>query len=575
MATQEKIISLLDQAVKMHQANRLKEAENLYKKVLTLSPRQYDALNLLGVLAHQGGNNDQAIDLFDQAIAASPNLASAHFNKGNVLYGDKQLEESVNCYKTALTYDPQSQDALLNLGVILQEQEKTGEALSIFIKLIKIAPDNPKAHYNKGKCLHVTGNLEDAEKALKDALKLDPENADCCFALATVKDELNQNEEAIKYIQKAIKIKPDWAQAYSNLGNFQKNNGDLDQALLSYKKCLKIDPKNYTNQTNLGILQLYMGKFQEGWTNHGYRSKSEAPFYIKHNFDLPHWKGEDLSNENVLLWNEQGLGDEIIFCSMLEELSFKTKEITLLCSRKLKGVFEYSFSNLKNLKIIENRDFNIQPNNFNRAISLTDLGKFLRPSLNKFPPPKAYLKYDIKKQASLRTKLENDYGKNTKFIGISWASKNPIIGREKSIPIEEWMPLLLLPNIRFVNLQYGDKSDDLNDLPKRIRGKIISLEKINLNGSLDETLDLLSALDLLVTSSNTTAHLAGAAGLPVWILTPRGRSLMWYWFSSGNRSPWYKNAMIFRLTAGYKWRDLMSEISKMVTKLDLNDGFSL
>ena len=71
------------------------------------------------------------------------------------------------------------------------------------------------------------------------------------------------------------------------------------------------------------------------------------------------------------------------------------------------------------------------------------------------------------------------------------------------------------------------------------------------------------------------AHLAGAAGLPVWILTPRGRSLMWYWFSSGNRSPWYKNAMIFRLKAGYKWRDLMSEISKMVTKLDLNDGFSL
>ncbi len=575
MSTQQEIISLLDQAVKMHQANRLKEAENLYKKVLTLSPRQYDALNLLGVLAHQSGNNDQAIDLFDQAIAASPNLASAHFNKGNVLYGNKQLEESVSCYKTALTYDPQSQDALLNLGVILQEQEKTGEALSIFLKLIKIAPNNPKAHYNKGKCLHATGNLKDAEKSLKDALKLDPENADCCFALATVKEELHQNEEAIKYIQKAIKIKPDWAQAYSNLGNFQKNKGDLEQALLSYKKCLKINPKNYTNQTNLGILQLYMGKFQEGWTNYGYRSKSEAPFYIKHNFNLPHWKGEDLSNENILLWNEQGLGDEIIFCSMLKELSFKAKEITLLCSQKLKSVFEYSFSDLKNLKIIENRDFNIQPNNFNRAISLTDLGKFLRPSFNNFPPPQAYLKFDEIRQGNLRTKLKNEHGENIKFIGISWASNNPIIGKEKSIPLENWLPLLELPDIKFVNLQYGRALSELNTLPERIRKKIVTLKEIDLNGGLNKPLELLSALDLLITSSNTTAHLAGAAGLPVWILTPRGRSLMWYWFSSGSRSPWYKNAMIYRLKAGDKWKDLMSEISKMVTKLDLNDGFSL
>ena len=239
MSTQEKIISLLDQAVKMHQANRLKEAENLYKKVLTLSPRQYDALNLLGVLAHQSGNNDQAIDLFDQAIAASPNLASAHFNKGNVLYGNKQLEESVSCYKTALTYDPQSQDALLNLGVILQEQEKTGEALSIFLKLIKIAPNNPKAHYNAGKCLHATGNLKDAEKSLKDALKLDPENADCCFALATVKEELHQNEEAIKYIQKAIKIKPDWAQAYLIQIRILKKTDSNEQALVTANNAVK------------------------------------------------------------------------------------------------------------------------------------------------------------------------------------------------------------------------------------------------------------------------------------------------------------------------------------------------
>ena len=249
MSNQEKIISLLDHAVQMHQASQLEEAEELYNKVLILSPHQYDALNLLGVIADQRGNTDQAINLFNQAINASPNLVTAHYNKANTLRDNKQLGEAEVSYKNALTCNPKSQDALLNLGVILQDQNRTEEALAKFLELIKIAPKNAKAHYNKGKTLHKAGNLSDAEKALKKAIKLDPSNAYSHFALANICDDLNKNEDAIKYIQKAIEIRPEWGQAYLYQITILKRNN-------LHAKALKVakDSVNYCERSPLSLI---------------------------------------------------------------------------------------------------------------------------------------------------------------------------------------------------------------------------------------------------------------------------------------------------------------------------------
>ena len=566
MSNQEKIISLLDHAVQMHQASQLEEAEELYNKVLILSPHQYDALNLLGVIADQRGNTDQAINLFNQAINASPNLVTAHYNKANTLRDNKQLGEAEVSYKNALTCNPKSQDALLNLGVILQDQNRTEEALAKFLELIKIAPKNAKAHYNKGKTLHKAGNLSDAEKALKKAIKLDPSNAYSHFALANICDDLNKNEDAIKYIQKAIEIRPEWGQAYSNLGNFLKNSESLQEALKAYKKSLEIEPENHTTRTNLGILQLYMQEFEKGWENYSYKSKSNAPFYKKHNFNLPTWNGEDLSKENILLWNEQGLGDEILYASMIREFCLKTKSCSLLCSDKLRAIFKNSFADINNLTILENQEIINKHSNYDKAISLTDLGRYLRPSSNSFPLPQAYLKFDESKKIRIRSYLETNFGSEKQFIGISWSSKNPLIGDDKSIPIEAWIPFLKLSNIQFINLQYGEKLEDLKRLPKRIQPLIASLDSIDLNGDLKETLELLSALDLLVTCSNTTAHLAGASGLPVWILAPKGKSLIWYWFFKGFRSLWYRNARIFRLQNTRQWKHLINEVIEFFEK---------
>jgi len=494
MTNQENILTFLDQAIKLHQQNRLEEAEDLYNKILNFSPRQYDALNLLGVIAQQRGETDKAINLFNQAINVSPDIVTAHFNKGNTLRDKKHLKDAERAYNDALQCDPRSQDTLLNLGALLQEQQKTEEALKKFLKLIQIDPKNSKAHYNAGKSLHELNHLEDAEKAFQSTIKLDPNNADAYFALANLLDDLNKYDQAINYMKKAVKIRPDWALAYSNLGNFQKNIGNFTEALLAYNKSLVLDPNNYTTRTNQGLLQLCLGDFQKGWVNYNHKSKSLAPFYQKHNFKLPTWNGEDLSNENILLWNEQGLGDEILYASMVREFSSRTRSCTLLCSPKLTTIFHDSFCDIQNLRILENHKPEIQYTDYDRAISLSNLGQYLRQSEDKFPKPKAYLKFNSNEKESMRNKLEDNFGKNKKFVGISWSSSNPYIGNNKSIPINDWIPFLKLKNVQFINLQYGNSAKDIDMLPKRIQPSVVTLSSINLDGELNETLKILSAL---------------------------------------------------------------------------------
>ncbi len=551
----------LEVAVSQHQAGYLTEAERLYRQALEQYPNQPDALNLLGVITAQNGDLDQALTLFDKAIAAAPSLAVIPFNKGNALRDAGRTDEAQTAYEDALSRDPKFQDALLNLSVLLQESGQTKLALQHLKTLVESNPNHHKAHYNIGKCYQELGHLDDAVNAFQTALTLNSNDHDAHFAIANVYADRGQYDNAITHIKTAINIKPDWAQAYTNLGNYLTGIDCHDEALVFYDRALELDANNVNARANRGLTLLTLGRLEEGWSDYAARAKSDAPFYGTFENNLPQWQGEDLAKKNVLVLGEQALGEEVLFASFLPNLAPTVQSCTLLCSTKLKTVFTRSFADVSNLHVTDKLDGGADLIDLDLQLSLVDLGRVFRPSMSAFPEAHPYLVWNTDLRTALRAHLEDQYGADQKFIGISWASANPLIGDIKSIPLIEWAPLLSTSGVTFVNVQYGKPAQDIAALPDNLRKKIALIDMIDLNGDLDETLSLLAALDQVITCSNTTAHLAGAVGLSTRVLVPNGRARIWYWFKEGASSPWYKDTRLVRKSVNDGWDNVMGQIA--------------
>ncbi|MEQ8733652.1 MAG: tetratricopeptide repeat protein [Rhodospirillaceae bacterium] len=555
----------LEAALRHHQAGNINEATRLYHAVLLQDPLQPDALNLLGVIAHQNKAYQEALEYFDRAISIAPNMVAAHFNKGNLCRDIKHPEQATLAYESALKIDPGYGDAILNLGCVLYDEGHMEAALPHFKKLIEIAPQFAKAHYNLAKCFGALNRLEEAHQAIGKALRLQPDDPDTHFVAAGLSAGTKNLEAAVHHIETAIKLRPNWSAAYTNYGNYLAALDRQSQAVNAYDKALSFDPKNVNAKVNRSLALLSLGDFEKGWKDYRLRADSDAPYYRNMDLCIPRWSGENVQGRRVLIWGEQGLGEEILYAGLLAELAKSAENCKLLCSSKLLTLFKRSFSGIENLSIEAGRPDEMSTDTlrqFDFHLSLADLGAIFRPTAASFPHPTPYLVADSDKSQLIRQDLEAKYGKEMQFVGLSWASSNATIGSDKTIPLDQWKNLLTLPDLTFLNAQYGEAANDVHHLPRNLAKFIITLDSIDLDGDLDDTLALLAAVDLVLTCSNTAAHLAGGAGLNTWVVVPAGRARLWYWSAAGERTRWYESVKIYRKPINGLWTSPIRKISR-------------
>ena len=565
MSTSQTTKRTLEEAVQYHQSGDLEKAEALYTKVLELDPQQADALNLLGVIAHQAGNLDRALAWFDQAMAAAPKLATIPFNKANALKDSGRTKDARAAYEAALRIEPKYADALLNLGTLLQDTGDTVAAIATFNRLLEVTPDAAQAHYNIGKCHHLQGRLDQAQRALAKAIALDPTFADAHFAMANLLADRDSPESAISQIEIAIKLKPNWAEAISNWGNFLCTLNRHEDALVKYEQSLILDANNQNTRTNYGLALLTLGLLERGWSFYRSRIGSDAPYYKNLTASSRIWQGEDLSGARVLVSGEQGIGDQILFASMLEEFVDRADSVTLTCSRKLLPVFERSFSHLKNVEFLDDA-IDIATDDYDLLTTFIDIGHQLRPDISAFPQAKPYLFADDFRANSMRQSLMKKFDSPRQLIGVCWASANPQIGTDKSIPLEQWSPILRCDNLQFISLQTGPPAKDTHRLRDQGLPAPYSDPDLDLTNDLPTTLSYIWSLDRVITCSTTIAHIAGALGKPTWVLLPLGRGRLWYWFKGLDQSPWYSAVNLYGQQKPGDWSSLMSEIAEDISK---------
>lgn len=437
--------------------------------------------------------------------------------------------------------------------------------------------------WQKAQALHLEDKFVEAEELYCTLLEQNHNNSGLLATLGSLYLQVGRSGLAIHFLENAIRngfIDPD---IYTNVGIAYKNSGQIEKARDYFKKSIAKNPTpealvNYSAMFiecgeskkcaqlceqaiamkndlpiahwNLSISLLGDGEWAKGWDEYDWGLKAHHVREDRKVLDLPMWDGTP--GKTVLLYGEQGLGDEIMFASMIPDL-LKTNSVVFECHRRLENLFKKSFD-FPIYGTREDKEVNWSLNHkIDYRLPIGSLGKFYRRSRESFPG-KPFLKAE-------------PIPKNGKFrIGISWQGGGQKVGRvmKRSIPLTWWKPILDFKEVEFVSLQYTQSKEGL-DIMDALGYDIKRMDQYAQNEDYYETARLVASCDLIITVCTTVVHMAGALGVPCWVMTPKFPA--WRYLNSGGM-PWYKSVRLYRSPSPDKeaWIPVIDKISE-----DLDD----
>ena len=546
--------------INLLKSGELYVAKKRAKQQLKKYPKAYVIHNIFGAIMAAEKKFNEAIIHYKKSIEIKFDYAEAHNNLGISLQKLNNLKDAMTSYKNALKYKPNFSDAQNNLGTTLRKFGKFEEAILRYYQALKINPNYAEAYNNLGNALVELGKFEEAIINHQNAIKINPNYAEAYSNMGNALAKLGKFEEAITNHQRALKIDSNYVEAHSNLGNTLAELGKFEEATTSYQKALKINPKYIEANFNQSIVQLTLGDFAMGWKNYESRFAASDNLSMRYSSDKI-WKGDYLDG-TLLVWAEQGIGDHILFLSMITDLEKYAKNIILEIDKRLVNLFKrycekINYSNIKVLgaekKLIDD---------FDKHIAIGSLGQYLRKSKKFFEKtPKKYLIPSPSKELELK----KNFLSNKKFkVGICWKTLNKK-QQYRNIDLNRALPILSNPNCDFINLQFGEFDKDLQSLYSKHGINVQTLRNIDNYNDIESLAALINSLDLVITIQNSTAHLAGALGKETWIML--AKNARWHWLVDEKKSIWYPAVKLFRQEKIGYWDNVINNVGKDLKKI--------
>ena len=591
----------LQEGIALHQNGQLQPAELIYQQILQVNPQNAEVLHLLGTIAHQVEKYDLAINLINQAIEIDPNRSSFFNNLGLTLQKRERFKEAIQAYKQAIELNSESAESYYNLGLLLQEQNRSSEAIQAYQDAIEINPNYSKAYNNLGSILKTQGKFEEAIQAYRQAiknspsysqahnnlgivlsdqgkleeaiqayqnvLKINPNHLEACNSLGIVLKDLGKLEESVQAYQNAIKINSNHGPTYNNLGNALRDQGKLEKAVQAYKQAIEINPQFPEAHHNLGTSLFLAGDFENCWKHYEWRWQCPNTHLSLKERHLPQrrWEGSELTDTSILVWAEQGVGDQITFASMFPSLLQAGAKVIVECEQRLIPLFKRSFPEIRFYPQESLPHAQLFDTNINYQIPMGSLGRWFRADQDSFSRNKqSYLKACPEETEKKRRKYQ-ELSNGSMLVGISWKSAGPdqSWSESRSIPLNDyWASVLSYEDCYFINLQYGDVKRELELLKLETGLAIYSDQEVYALEDLDNFAAQVSALDLVISIDNTTVHIAGALGQRVWTLLPH--IPYWRWMRDGEDTLWYKNMRLFRQDHIGDWSGVFQQVGMLL-----------
>ncbi len=480
----------------------------------------------------------------------------AMHHQGLELHRQNRIAEAEGCYRRAIGLDPDFSEAWVNLGLVALSQRRPDEALACERAALRLDPESPDAHLNLGMAHFTLGHIVEAENCFRAALRLRPDHPNAMLNLGCTRQLLNHVEEAEALFRRAQHLGVEPSRARSNLALALMEQVRPAEAELCCREALAVRPDAAEARANLALALLMMGRLEEGWREYEWRWAVEAatggalPVLPQ-----PRWIGQVLAGETVLLYAEQGYGDTLQFCRYAPMVAAAGGRVVLVVPRALRRVME----TLEGVAEVLSEEDDVLPQ-FDYHCPLLSLPYAFGTRMETIPAPVGYLRANASPWAAFLGGLQG------LKVGLVWAGKSRAeqphavaIDRRRSMRLADMAPLLEVPGCSFVSLQLGPPAGQIQALSGA------ALHDVSARMTdWAATADLVAGLDLVITVDTAVAHLAGALGRPVWMLS-RFDSC-WRWFLDREDSPWYPTMRLFRQRRRGDWAEVIERVGEALRR---------
>ena len=527
----------------VEQSLNLYEAAKINYKFLISKNNNYKAIiNLYGLYLKEANYKD-ALIMINRLIDNNIDDINIYKDKAFVLYKLKKNQESIDLCKRILKKN--NDINFLNiLGLNLLSMKEFEKSEKILKKGLEIDSKSSFILNSLGRMYHEKRDSKEAEKYLIKAYNENKHSYEIINNLAGFYREEGRYNQSIDLYLSALNLNPHNPTIINNLAKAYFDIDKLDAAEEYCLKALKMNKNDGNIQKILSLIYLRQQKYVKGWFY--FDGRLNLSDFVERNtsinnirMKLTNQKSLD-QNSKILVLREQGVGDEILYGTMYSDLLNSCNNVTIECDSRLKNIFSNSFPNYKNT-FVDFGQFSsnkILLNTYDIVVYAGSLGKFFRKSIKDFNNG-SYLipeKELIDKYKILLANLDNKVN-----IGISWRSFKNRYANEKSLTLEDFNNIFKTKNCNFINLQYGDIQDEISNFNKKFGKNIITLKDLDLMNDFDSLASVLKNLDLFITVSNSTAHLAGSLGVKTLLIRPDNHAIFHYWNQPNNKTPWYKS----------------------------------
>lgn len=466
------------------------------------------------------------------------------FQQATVFAQCGNWSEATAAYRQHLRQHPSDKQAHFQLAMCLNASGKPDAAKDSFLDALQLDPAYPEALNNLGNIFHRFGYLEQARECFERALGASPYYEDAQYNLANTESDCGHYREAMLRFSRLLEQNPKHSLGWNNLGRTLLLLRQPAEALPFLGQALQLQPDFPIAKWNTAVAQLTLGDFEQGWRNFEHRSADRYAAF-------PRWDGSDLTDKQILVHAEQGLGDTIQFVRYCPLVKAFGGQVILECQPELVNLLAGS----PGIDHLIGSDSRERPA-FDCQVPLMSIPLVLGTTADTIPRIIPYLK--ARQTRDWEQELQAPAGHLK--VGLVWAgSSSHHNDRNRSLPARLLSLLGQPENVSFYSLQQKPQSAAIDEArPLRFAGAWDDL-------LFEDTAAILTHLDLLISVDTSAAHLAGALGRPVWTLLPYAPD--WRWLLHRSDTPWYPTMRLFRQPELHDWESVLRTVADQLRQL--------
>ena len=572
--------ALLEQAQQFHRAGELRQAADLYNRLLEQYADSLDLKYLLGTVHLQLADFDASVELLQQVVESQPIRADACNNLGIALKAIGDWQSAAQNFEAAIRADSEYGQAWFNLASLMADRGLHADAVKCFQQSVQLDPQDLAARLGLAKALSQSAEWAAAERELQHVLTQQPEHVEALVMRGFVLVKQERLDEAVDDYRAVLRVQPDYYQVHNSLSfvferqgrcqqaldsaehalalheNFaegQNNRGvalrslhRLDEAENAFRQALQINPQMVLAEFNLGTTCLLRGDYQQGWQGYlRYADLTAEPATTNRTA----WEGQSLPGGTLVVSSDQGFGDTLQFVRWLPRVrELSQAQIVLDCQPELSQLLQDS-------QLADQVVVDAEPIQADAEVALSALGSLLGITAADLPGAHNYV---VGKGASgpvVQQKLR-DAPTGHLRVGLAWQG-NPLQTRDhaRSCPLDALSCWKDMDGVAWFGLQTGQLGRS------QLSGLADTWPIVDLGGELLSFTDTAAAimeLDLVITVDTAVAHLAGALGASVWVLlchTPD-----WRWQLNREDCDWYPSMRLFRQPVWGDWHSVAEQV---------------